>query len=117
MYLIALESLDTLGEIILTPSRQAQPDQSSIAFLFDKFADFKVEDALELIWMDIPFGFILEPDQIPGDKLSKALLNSRGQCILKLPADRESWDLVLKGHKLAKNIDAATTTIPNPPGR
>ncbi len=105
VYLIHSQSADTLGEILLKSSRQAQPEMSSIAFLFDNFADYKIENALELIWMDIPFGFILKPDQIPGDKISKALSNSRGQCILEIPADRDSWELILKAHRMAKNID------------
>lgn len=105
---------DTLTEIQLISSSKVQPEISSIAFIFDDFADFKIQDALELIWLDIPFGFILSPDQIPASKLAKALRASQGQCILKVPADRESWILVVKAHKLAgivRNTDLNEVNI------
>jgi hypothetical protein len=108
MYFYVPDLGDTLAEIQLIGSSKVQPELSSIAIIFSNFADFKIEDALSLIWLDIPFGFILVPDQIPGDKLAKALEAGPGQCILEIPAGRDSWELIMKAHHLAgivKNTD------------
>jgi len=95
---------DSLAEFLFVSSSKATPRVSSIGFIFVNFADFKQTEALELIWLNLPFGFVLKPDQAPDNKLAKALKSSRGQCILELPSDTISWNIILSGHKLAKRL-------------
>ena len=104
VWIIAPEFSDTLAEIALAASSGVSPRMSSIAFLFDNFANFKSDNALDLIWLNIPFGFILQPDQIPNEKLIKALKASPSQGILSIPTDSAGWALILSAHKLAKTI-------------
>jgi hypothetical protein len=104
VWLIDTEFADTLAEIELVASAKAAPEMSSIAFLFDNFADFKSQDALNLVWLDIPFGFIVHPDQIPGRKLSKALKSSQGQGILDMPSSSHEWQTILAAQRLAGTI-------------
>lgn len=104
---------DTLGELYLETDSNALPLRSSIAFLFDNFADFKRDEALKLAEINIPFGFILKPDQVPDKKLSKTLKTSQGQCLLQIPADRQSWDVILNGHRLAKHIPSSALNSNN----
>jgi len=95
---------DSLAEFLFISSSGAIPRVSSVAFIFENFADFKQTEALELIWLNIPFGLVLKPDQVPDAKLTKALKSSQGQCILELPSDADSWDIIFNGHKLAKRL-------------
>jgi hypothetical protein len=113
LWLIAPSIKKPIGELYLESSSRAAPVMSSIAFLFDNFAEFKKDEAQQLAWLDIPFGFILKPDQVPGSKLNKALRTSKGQCILQLPADRASWDVILNSHRLAKQIPTSDLTENN----
>jgi len=103
-WLVNSISGDTTAEFVLVASSNQLNMVSSISFLFKNFADYKLKEALDLIWLDIPFGFILLPDQIPNKKLSKALKSSKGQCILEIPADRESWKVILNCQRFLKNI-------------
>ena len=103
---------DTISELQLLPDATT-PAVSSVSFVFTDFADFKSRDALNLVWLDIPFGFVLKPDQIPGAKLAKALDSSRGQGILELPTDRASWQVILHSHKLSKTIHSDELTERN----
>ena len=111
--LIAPSIKGPIGELYLESSSRAAPVMSSIGFLFDNFAGFKKDEAQELAWLDIPFGFILKPDEVPDKKLSKALESSKGQCILQLPADRPSWEIILNSHRLAKHIPTGDLTDNN----
>ena len=95
---------DTLAEFEFVSSSRAIPKVSSISFVFRNFADFKREEALDLIWLNIPFGFVLKADQVPDEAISKALKSSQAQCFLELPADMISWEVILNGHRLLKNI-------------
>ena len=113
MRLVAPSIKGTIGELYLESSSRATPVMSSIAFLFDNFAEFKKDEAQQLAWMDMPFGFILRPDEVPDKKLSKALKASPGQCILQLPADRPSWEIILNSHRLAKHISTSELTDNN----
>ncbi|GEM_PF-3165261 len=94
---------DTIAEFRLISSNTLAR-VSSLSFIFKDFVEFKQKEALDIIWLDIPFGFILRPDQVPGGKLAKALKSSKGQCILEIPADRESWEIIIKGHELSGRI-------------
>jgi hypothetical protein len=96
---------DTIVEIELKSDKNLLPQATSISFIFNDFADFKNKEALNLIWLDFPFGFILRPDEIPDIKLAKALRSSKGQCILELPANIENWDIILKSHQLSGIIE------------
>ncbi|OQX91725.1 MAG: hypothetical protein B6D58_06635 [candidate division Zixibacteria bacterium 4484_95] len=96
---------DTVAEIELKPDKNLLPQATSISFMFNDFADFKIKEALNFIWLELPFGFILRPDEIPDAKLAKALKASKGQCILELPANIENWDIILRSHKLSGIIE------------
>lgn len=96
---------DTIIEIELKSDKNLLPQATSISFIFDDFADFKIKEALNLIWLDFPFGFILRPDEIPDTKLAKALRSSKGQFILEFPANIENWDIILKSHQLSGIIE------------
>jgi len=95
---------DTLVELELIASSQAIPKVSSISFVFTDFADYNRQQALDLIWLDKPFGFTLKPDQVPDEMLAKALKSSQGQCFLELPPDTADWSVILNGHRLANRI-------------
>jgi len=94
---------DTVSEYHLAPDATL-PAISAVSVVFTDFADLKSRDALDLIWLDVPFGFVLKPDQVPDAKLAKALKSSQGQGILELPTDRASWEVILRSHKLSKTI-------------
>jgi len=104
VWLIDTYTGDSLAEFLFDSSSKATPRVSSIAFVFDNFADFKQNEALELIWLNVPFGYVLKPDQVPDDKLAKALKSSHGQCILEIPSDTISWEIIMNGHKLTKRL-------------
>jgi len=104
IWLMAGDYADTIAEIELIPNTDAVPRMSTIAFVFDNFANFRIDEALALTELNIPFGFIIQPDQIPGTKLVKALESSRGQCLLKVPSNRLGWELVMATNQLAKAI-------------
>lgn len=103
-WLISPSLKDTISELSLISNGKMQIKVASISFIFRDFVKLKQKKALELIWQDIPFGFILYPDQMPGKKLTQALKSSRGQCILELPSLRDDWDIILNSHRLLKNI-------------
>ncbi|MCD6163422.1 MAG: hypothetical protein J7K40_13560 [candidate division Zixibacteria bacterium] len=103
-WLISPSLNDTISELVLISSFKAQTRVSSISFIFKDFVELKQKKALELVWQNIAFGFILYPDQAPGKKLNRALKSSSGQCILELPSAREDWEIVLNSHRLLKNI-------------
>jgi hypothetical protein len=112
-WLIRTTWQDTIAELNLAASGGMIPGVSSISFIFKNFSDFKQAEALDLIWLDIPFGFTLRPDQVPGDKLARALKSSKGQCILELPVNRDEWQVILHSHKLAGTIMAESLTYEN----
>ena len=103
-WLIESSGRDTIAELNLVSSQNVIAGVSSISLMFKDFANFRQKEALNLIWLDIPFGFTLTPDQVPGRKLTKALKSSKGQCLLELPTDRENWMTILHSHKLSKTI-------------
>jgi hypothetical protein len=96
---------DTIAEIKLVTDKNVSPRATSISFIFNDFANFKSKEALNLIWLDIPFGFALRPDEIPDTKLAKALRSGKGQCLLELPPDIESWEIIFKSHMLSGIIE------------
>lgn len=96
---------DTIVEMVLVTDKNTSPRATSISFIFDDFANFKSKEALNLIWLDFPFGFVLWPDEIPDTKLAKALRSGKGQCILELPTDIESWEIIFKSHQLSGIIE------------
>jgi len=104
IHFINKDGPDTLVEFLVQRSRNAKPVVSSISFLLDDFAEYKRDEVLEFIWLEIPFGFSLSPVQVPDDQLSRALKNSQGQCIIQLPDNRKAWEIIIKGHYLAKRI-------------
>jgi len=102
-WLVVPSDNDTIAEFLLISSNTLAR-VSSLSFIFKDFVEFKQKEALDIIWLDIPFGFTLHPDQAPGSKLQKALKSSKGQCILELPADRESWQIIINSHQLSGRI-------------
>ena len=78
VWLIDSYAGDSLAEFLFISNSKVTPRVSSIAFIFENFADFKQTEALELIWLNLPFGFVLKPDQVPDIKLAKALKSSPG---------------------------------------
>jgi hypothetical protein len=86
---------DTLGRIELTIDARCLPGASSIAFVFDRFDDLTTAQKKSLINLNIPFGYILRPNQIPNRELGKVLNACRGECILEIPVDKGGWTTIL----------------------
>lgn len=91
---------DTLLALSLDVTAELRPPLGAVAFVFRNFANLREAEALRFITSDLSFGFSLCPDQIPGPRIASSMETGRGLCLLELPCDRESWEVILRCHRL-----------------
>jgi hypothetical protein len=96
LLLVLFDTKDTLGRLELTASDKPIAPAFSMAFIFDDFSNLRSDQIQKLAKLDLPFGYILKADQAPDKALATILRASKGQCILDIPTDEESWKIICR---------------------
>jgi|GEM_PF-3561986 hypothetical protein len=94
--LVIIMGGDTLGQIELAADDHYLPAVSTAAVIIDNFNLLSKSQVLSLVKMRVPFGYIFYPDQIPDGDIAKVLKTCRGECYLRLPTDKNSWQAIMK---------------------
>jgi len=71
----------------------------TISFAIENFAGLRRETIVKLIETGTAFGFFLKLGEFPDATLAKELQSSLGECILEIPTDASSWEIILKARK------------------
>lgn len=94
--LVFIEKRDTLGLVELAADSRYKPAVSNAAIVFKDFDMITKSQIISLVKSGIPFGYILNPEKVPDNDIAKILKTCRGECYLRLPADKERWSAIMK---------------------
>ncbi len=101
--LVFIEKRDTIGWVEVAADSHYKPAISTAAIIFDNFNVMTKSQIMSLVKSGIPFGYILNPDQVPDNDIAKILKTCRGECYLRIPTDKDSWTAIMKRNRLGNS--------------
>lgn len=105
--LVLIDKRDTVGWVEVAADSRYKPAISTAAIIFDNFNVMTKSQITSLVKSGIPFGYVLNPDQIPDSDVGKILKTCRGECYLRIPTDKDSWMAIMKRSRLGNSGKSA----------